>query len=67
MELKELIMNYYNSNDKTEKLELRNHLLKKKAELDLPIAFEISVLGHYDAFLISGKKAYLDAMLKFTI
>lgn len=36
MELKDLIIKYYNSDDKTEKAELRNELLKKKKELDLP-------------------------------
>ena len=66
MELKDLIMKYYNSNDKTEKSELKKELLKKKNELDLPEAFQIAVFGHYDAFLISGKKAYLETMLKFT-
>ena len=65
MELKDLIKEYYNSNDQTEKLELRNRLLKKKTELDLPIAFEIPVLAHYDTFVMSGKKAFLEAMLKF--
>ena len=63
MELKDLIMKYHNSDDKTEKSELRSELLKKKTEFDLPEAFQIAVLGHYDAFLISGKKAFLETML----
>ena len=35
MELKDLIKKYYDSNDKTEKSELRKELLKKKTELNL--------------------------------
>ena len=66
MELKNLIIKYHNSDDKTEKSELRRELLKKKTELDLPEAFQIAVLAHYDAFLISGKKAYLETMLKLS-
>jgi hypothetical protein len=65
MELKDLIMKYYDSNDKTEKSELRNELLKKKTELDLPEAFQIAVLGHYEAYRISGAKPYLEVMLKY--
>ncbi|MEY4834317.1 MAG: hypothetical protein RI980_432 [Bacteroidota bacterium] len=65
MELKDLIMKYYDSNDKTEKSELRSELLKKKTELDLPEAFQIAVLGHYEAYRISGAKPYLEVMLKY--
>lgn len=65
MELKDLIYKYYNSNDKTEKSELRNELLKKKTELDLPMAFDFAVKGHYDGFCFSGSKGFLEAMLKY--
>lgn len=65
MELKELIKKYYDSNDKTEKSELRNELLKKKTELDLPIAFEYAVKSHYDGFCTTGSKGFLEVMLKF--
>ena len=63
MELKDLIKKYFDSNDKSEKLELRNELLKKKTELHLPLTFDIAVRGHYDAYCISGTKAYLEVML----
>jgi len=66
MDLKDLIYKYYNSNDKTEKLELRNELLKKKTELDLPLTFDLAVRGHYDAYCASGTKGFLDAMIKHT-
>ena len=65
MELKDLIYKYYNSNDKTEKLELRNELLKKKTELNLPNAFEMAVFSHYSAYEFSKTKGFLDAMLKY--
>ena len=65
MELKDLIQKYYDSNDKTEKSELKSELLKKKTELDLPEAFQIAVLGHYEAYRISGAKPYLEVMLKY--
>jgi len=65
MELKDLIIKYYNSNDKTEKLELRNEVLKKKTELNLPIAFEYAVKSHYDGFLVTGSKGFLEVMLKY--
>lgn len=65
MELKDLIKKYYDSNDKTEKSELRKELLKKKTELNLPIAFDLAVRSHYDAYCISGSKGFLEAMLKF--
>ncbi|WP_417941025.1 hypothetical protein [Flavobacterium sp. RS13.1] len=65
MELKDLIKKYYDSNDKTEKSELRNELLKKKTELDLPESFSLAVRGHYDGFCFSGSKGFLDAMLKY--
>ena len=45
--------------------DLRNELLKKKTELDLPEAFQIAVLGHYQAYTISGAKPYLEVMLKY--
>ena len=64
MELKDLIYKYYNSNDKTEKLELRNELLKKKTELDLPLTFDLAVRAHYEAYCGSGSKGFLEAMLK---
>lgn len=66
MELKELIMKYYNSDDQIEKSELRNELLKKKTELDLPQDFQIAVLAHYTAFEMSRTKVFLDAMLKYS-
>ncbi|MCW2119865.1 hypothetical protein [Flavobacterium sp. 7A] len=66
MELKDLIIKYYNSDDKTEKAELRSELLKKKTELDLPEAFQIAVFSHYTAYEISKTKGFLDAMLKFS-
>jgi hypothetical protein len=66
MELKELILKYYNSDDKTGKSELRSELLKKRIELDLPEAFQIAVLGHYTAYEMSRTKGFLDAMLKFS-
>lgn len=65
MQLKDLIKKYYDSNNKTEKLELRSELLKKKIELDLSEAFQVAVLGHYEAYRISGAKPYLDVMLKY--
>ena len=65
MELKDLIKKYYDSNDKTEKSELRNEILKKKTELDLPPAFEITILAHYDTFKMTGKKTSLESMLHF--
>ena len=65
MELKDLIQKYYDSNDKTEKSELKSELLKKKTELYLPEAFQIAVLGHYEAYRISGAKPYLEVMLKY--
>jgi len=65
MELKDLINKYYSSNDKTEKSELRNELLKKKTELDLPKAFEVPILTHYDTFIMTGKKTSLESMLHF--
>lgn len=65
MELKDLIKKYYDSNDKTEKSELRTELLKKKKELDLPMAFYFAVKGHYDIFCFSGSKGFLEAMLKY--
>jgi hypothetical protein len=64
MELKDLIYKYYDSNDKTEKSELRNELLKKKTELDLPLTFDFAVRGHYEAYCASGSKGFLEAMLK---
>ena len=51
---------------KTEKAELRNELLKKKKELDLPEAFQIAVFSHYNAYEMSKVKGFLDAMLKFS-
>jgi hypothetical protein len=66
MELKDLIMKYYNSNDKTEKLELRSELLKKKIELNLPVAFETAVFSHYEAFCLTGAKPFLEIMLKYS-
>jgi hypothetical protein len=51
---------------KLKKSELRNELLKKKTELDLPITFDLAVRGHYDAYCISGTKSYLETMLKFS-
>ena len=66
MELKDLIIKYYNSDDKTEKAELRNELLQKKKELDLPEAFQIAVFSHYNAYEMSKVKGFLDAMLKFS-
>ncbi|WP_291098179.1 MULTISPECIES: hypothetical protein [unclassified Flavobacterium] len=65
MELKDLIKKYYDSNDKTEKLELRSELLKKKTELDLPIAFDTPILAHYEMFRMTGKKTSLESMLHF--
>ena len=65
MELKDLIKKYYDSNDKTEKSELRSAILKKKTELDLPKAFEVPILAHYDMFIMTGKKTSLDSMLHF--
>ena len=65
MELKELIEKYYDSNDKIEKLEQRSELLKKKTELDLQEAFQIAVLGHYEAYRVSGAKPFLEVMLKY--
>ena len=65
MELKDLIKKYYDSNDKTEKSELRNEILKKKTELDLSPAFEITILAHYDTFKMTGKKTSLESMLHF--
>lgn len=65
MELKDLIKKYYDSNDKTEKSELRSEILKKKTELDLPLAFDTPVLAHYETFKMTGKKTSLESMLKF--
>lgn len=65
MELKDLIKKYYDSNDKTEKSELRSEILKKKTELNLPTAFEITILAHYDTFKMTGKKTTLESMLHF--
>ena len=65
MELKDLIKKYYNSNDKTEKLELKSEILKKKTELDLPKMFEVPILAHYDTFIMTGKKTSLESMLHF--
>lgn len=65
MELRDLITKYHLSNDKTEKAELRSVLLKKRIELDLPVAFDVTVLAHYDTFLITGKKTSLESMLHF--
>ena len=53
------------SNDKTEKSELRSEILKKKTELDLPKAFEVPILAHYDMFIMTGKKTSLESMLHF--
>lgn len=66
MELKDLIIKYYNSDAKTEKSELRNELLQKKKELDLPEAFQIAVYSHYDAYEKLKVKGFLYAMLKFS-
>lgn len=66
MELKDLIMKYYNSDDKNEKKQLKSELIKKKTELDLPEAFQIAVFSHYTTYEISKKKGFLDAMLKFS-
>ena len=65
MELKDLIKKYYDSNDKTEKSELRTEILKKKSELDLPKVFEVPILAHYDTFIMTGKKTSLESMLHF--
>lgn len=65
MELKELIQKYYDSNDKTEKSEIKTELLKMKKQLDLPQAFEITILAHYETFKMSGKKTSLESMLHF--
>jgi cobalamin biosynthesis Mg chelatase CobN len=65
MELKDLIKKYYDSNDKTEKLELRSEILKKKTELDLPLAFDGPILLHYETFRMTGKKTSLESMLHF--
>ena len=65
MELKKLIVKYYDSNDKTEKSELRREILKKKVELDLPTAFEVTIFAHYDMFISTGKKTSLKSMLHF--
>lgn len=64
MELKDLIKKYYDSNDKIEKLELRNELLQKKIELDLPLTFDLAVRSHYEAYCASGTKGFLDVMLR---
>ena len=53
------------ADDKTEKLELRKELLKKKTELNLPNAFEMAVFSHYSAYEFSKTKGFLDAMLKY--
>ena len=65
MELKDLIKKYYDSNDKTEKSELKSEILKKKTELDLPKMFEVPILAHYDTFIMTGKKTSLESMLHF--
>ncbi len=65
MEIKDLITKYYNSNDKIEKLELRNEIDKKKNELNLPPAFDITILAHYDTYILTGKKTSLESMLYF--
>lgn len=65
MELKDLIKKYYESNDKTEKSELKSEILKKKTELDLPQAFEVPILAHYEAYRMTGKKTSLESMLHF--
>jgi hypothetical protein len=64
MELKELIIKYYNSDNINEKSELKNELLKKKNELNLPLDFELAVRGHYDTFINMNRKIYIENMLK---
>ena len=64
MELKDLINEYYNSNDKTEKFELMSKLLEKKIQLNLPLDFDLAVRGHYDTFISMNRKIYLETMLK---
>lgn len=63
MELKDLIKKYYDSNSKTEKLELRNEILKKKTELDLPLIFDAPIFAHYETFKLTSKKTSLESML----
>lgn len=65
MEIKDLITKYYNSNDKMEKLGLRSEIDKKKTELNLPPAFYITILAHYDTFIMTGKKTSLESMLSY--
>ena len=65
MEIKDLITKYYNSNDKIEKSELRSKIVKMKTELNLPPAFDIAILAHYDTFNLTGKKTSLESMLHF--
>ncbi|RXP52475.1 hypothetical protein EC396_11235 [Lutibacter sp. HS1-25] len=57
-----LIIEYYNSNDLKEKLELKKELLKMNNSRD----FKTSLMAHFDTFKKLNTKCFLDAMLKFS-
>ncbi|MUU79814.1 hypothetical protein [Winogradskyella endarachnes] len=58
--MKDLINEYYNSNDLKEKLELKRELLKNSNSQE----FKVAVMSHYDAYKNSNEKLFLDAMLQ---
>ncbi|MCV9387321.1 hypothetical protein [Reichenbachiella ulvae] len=65
MELRELIYKYYQANSLKEKAELKSKIMKAKEGLNLPLAFEVTVMAHYDAYEMGGVITSIDTMLSF--